>query len=827
MRGLRVALALCVLAAAGTPPQQPPARIIWGNATPSVTQTCPFALRLPLDNLVTTAEAKLSPRDGNGSDTMGFFVAVLTSGAAQAVVRGSGTVQTMLDAAERHAVLLGAAWRPAAVGIRRLYGWAATDCDLKKPSSWHGARAALSFGEWQRLFPCTIADDLGGVPELTVNVKWLSTSPALKRAPCRFDGHDMLGTEVGVARSVSQRGLNSRDRLPFDKQPLFVPTTCALPSPAALRARLRRRRLLVIGDSVSERFHDALKSLAPGTTYLSLNQNVGQPVNEGIGVGLGWFFAETPPFAATSLEPGDLQLHPQNWPAFLEALRKADIAIMNSGLHDVAPMHQCEGIARNPATGSTCNASATWHGDKAALVAHYATRTAALFAALKSHNVTHKILWRTTTYPGFLYTQYLLRIKPMRGSKWYYRCDTQHLRLDLVDTINAAVLRAAKFYGIAVWDVSLMASAMKAEHFNDIVHPTVDYATTWALVLATFDGFDDPPAQPTTAAPDELPLSPAYAPHIAALRRPGWRRLRLPNVTRQVHAANSSVAVLFTGYPRTETRAQLEKHITYALGCDVFIVTYRECQKTAEHLAGKRVHTITDVEKQTFEVFVAAYASKGHFRGIWQWFQLKLAFGAFDFEPYATLVKSRVDAVMPPPSVFSYAALRAKADAVHCYSDKVFFSTPETMRLLWEDFINVGIEVYAQRQPEAVERQLMRHFNTKLLPLVRPPNRDDTLGCKVPRREARQPWDLGRWTAGFFSEWAFTYHIVSHELKCLPLSLPRKSVGGILHGRHASPCQLDNWYAENPTHTLNSSKPPRWGTGENPRLPQNGRRTQA
>ena len=75
----------------------------------------------------------------------------------------------------------------------------------------------------------------------------------------------------------------------------------------------------------------------------------------------------------------------------------------------------------------------------------------------------------------------------MRGSRWYYRCDTQHLRLDLVDTINAAVLRAAKFYGIAVWDVSLMASAMKAEHFNDIVHPTVDYATTWALVLATFD----------------------------------------------------------------------------------------------------------------------------------------------------------------------------------------------------------------------------------------------------------------------------------------------------------------------------------------------------
>ena len=166
-------------------------------------------------------------RGSNGSDTKGFFVAVLTSGAAQAVVRGSGTVQTMLVAAERHAVCSGCV-AASSRALRRLYGWAATDCDLKNPSPWHGARAALSFGEWQRLFPCTIADDLGRGPELTVNVKWLSASPALNRAPCRFDGHDMLGTEVGVARSVSQ---NSRDRLPFDKQPLFVSTTCALPSP--------------------------------------------------------------------------------------------------------------------------------------------------------------------------------------------------------------------------------------------------------------------------------------------------------------------------------------------------------------------------------------------------------------------------------------------------------------------------------------------------------------------------------------------------------------------------------------------------------------------
>lgn len=320
------------------------------------------------------------------------------------------------------------------------------------------------------------------------------------------------------------------------------------------------------------------------------------------------------------------------------------------------------------------------------------------------------------------------------------------------------------------------------------------------------------------ALPTQPQVSSAYAPRIAALRRPGWRRLELPNVTRQVHAANSSVAVIFTGYLRTETYAQLEKHVTDALGCDVFVVTYRECEKTAEHLAGERVHLITDAEKHTFEAFIALHASKGHFRGLWQWFQLELAFGAFNFESYDTLVKSRVDAVMPP-SVFSYAALKARADAVHCYSDKVFFSTPETMRLLWEDFLNVGIEVYSQKHPAKVEQRLMKDFRLKLLPLIRPPNTDAGLGCKVPHKEARQPWDLGSWEAGFFVEWAFTYHIVSHELKCLPLPLPRKHFAknkqgwtiGLLHGRYEdAACLVDQKPSSPPLAFSHNISEPRY-----------------
>ena len=51
---------------------------------------------------------------------------------------------------------------------------------------------------------------------------------------------------------------------------------------------------------------------------------------------------------------------------------------------------------------------------------------------------------------------------------------------------------------------------------------------------------------------------------------------------------------------------------------------------------------------------------------------------------------------------------------------------------------------------------------------------------------------------------------MSHELQLL-LSLPRKSVGRILQGRHASPCQLDNWHAENQTHTGLNLVNPRGG----------------
>ena len=58
--------------------------------------------------------------------------------------------------------------------------------------------------------------------------------------------------------------------------------------------------------------------------------------------------------------------------------------------------------------------------------------------------------------------------------------------------------------------------------------------------------------------------------------------------------------------------------------------------------------------------------------------------------------------------------------------------------------------------------------------LARPPNTDGGLGCKVPRKDAKQPWDIGGIQSGFYAEWAFSYHVVSHEVACKPLPLDRK-----------------------------------------------------
>ena len=127
---------------------------------------------------------------------------------------------------------------------------------------------------------------------------------------------------------------------------------------------------------------------------------------------------------------------------------------------------------------------------------------------------------------------------------------------------------------------------------------------------------------------------------------------------------------------------------------------------------------------------------------------------------------------MPP--AFHYADFAGEAKALHCFSDKVFYSTPATMVALWDDFLNVALDVYSLKHAPAEESKVMGDFRARLARLASPPNTDGGLGCKVPRKDAKQPWDIGGIQSGFYAEWAFSYHVVSHEVACKPLPLDRK-----------------------------------------------------
>ncbi|KAK7249740.1 tenascin-like protein [Aureococcus anophagefferens] len=184
-----------------------------------------------------------------------------------------------------------------------------------------GARSELFFGGWQRYFPCAVAGDLG------------RNHRGRRRGRLAGAGaRDAGPAAVPLRRPGDAR---RRRRLRAERRAAALPPAACRAPAADARGLLKARKLLVVGDSVSKRFHDGLSAIATTADYFSINENVGAPNNDGAGVGLGWFFAERPPFDATPLDPDKLELHPENWPAFLKVLRKTDLAVLNSGLHDV------------------------------------------------------------------------------------------------------------------------------------------------------------------------------------------------------------------------------------------------------------------------------------------------------------------------------------------------------------------------------------------------------------------------------------------------------------------------------------------------------------
>jgi hypothetical protein len=224
---------------------------------------------------------------------------------------------------------------------------------------------------------------------------------------------------------------------------------------------LTRNKVLMWGDSVTGRFAIGMCSAA-GLPKSCVDMHKINEKPEFNGFGLRVLF-EGEKDTEDSRVLGSVE-----WALLLERMKTADVVLLNSGLHDLAPYY----------------VDWKWQGDKPHVFRAYRERLETLFQRIAEEPSTHKgltlrarVIWRTTTFPHVF--------KKKSGDKWYHRCDTQRLSLGSVLRINAIAVSLARTYNITVWDVSPLALAATPSLAQDSVHPS-DVAThMWAIAFVT------------------------------------------------------------------------------------------------------------------------------------------------------------------------------------------------------------------------------------------------------------------------------------------------------------------------------------------------------
>jgi hypothetical protein len=250
---------------------------------------------------------------------------------------------------------------------------------------------------------------------------------------------------------------------------IWLPDDCEFPmQDDVVRRMLRNLEFLVFGDSISQAFAHGLQDYAT-TRFIKVNGDD----NEFNGLGMSYLFEPNGLFVGerpTYFDPGaDLQLHPQRWPKLRDAINASDVAILNSGLHDMA-QYNIQGIG--------------WYGEKGYMGLGYLAYVEALFARLRADGLHDRVIWRMTTYPALLHAQSFVDKDSNPASKWYYRCDTQHVRPDSVARLNDEVRLLGSKYGIAMVDFSGLFLSAHKDQFQDIVHPNSLLVKEMVRVLA-------------------------------------------------------------------------------------------------------------------------------------------------------------------------------------------------------------------------------------------------------------------------------------------------------------------------------------------------------
>jgi hypothetical protein len=344
---------------------------------------------------------------------------------------------------------------------------ATTPCDQATPHFWKN----LSFVELQSLEPCVNESSLAGniIGDFTMGGRKLveggntgkegrsddddddasGIRSELTTPLCKDDGFNSTGGGGGSWMSTVRR-LDLWQ--PFDCR--YEPAT-----KEELSRFVSRVSVLVWGDSVSEKFADMLKEVAYRSKHTVMMRKVNAYGQNGLGI------------ASLFLEPSSYLLG-ERWRALLDDMHAADVIVMNSGLHDLAPYFNIQ--------------HGGWYGDKAEVFFQFEKRIELVFKAIAddehSRNgilTRHRVLWRSTSYPHLFWDRQMDR----GGSAWYRRCDSQRLSISSVKRLNKIALEAGKKYGIPIWDISSLSVAATPAHAADGVHPSALATFMWVQVF--------------------------------------------------------------------------------------------------------------------------------------------------------------------------------------------------------------------------------------------------------------------------------------------------------------------------------------------------------
>ena len=243
------------------------------------------------------------------------------------------------------------------------------------------------------------------------------------------------------------------------------------------------KKIFVFGDSIGLYFKAALEKLLGKNSQVTFEGTNG-PGGKYSGWGLSYLIDGCDDVASLkrmhrSLAQNpdlveSLRLHPTHWPQFITSIQKADVAIINSGAHDIS-------FYGNQRVSSKMSRH---EGDKPAVEGIYLGLVRRVFLELARAHLNHKVVWRLTSHVHYFQPP----DHPGEVNRFAH-CAFNPVSLPSVIRTNAGVVHLGKLSGVRTWDITgLSLGAIPRIHsapgFIGIIHPSETGVLEWIKVFA-------------------------------------------------------------------------------------------------------------------------------------------------------------------------------------------------------------------------------------------------------------------------------------------------------------------------------------------------------